>query len=113
MLIGNSEEKHVLGSLLSTNNNNHKGGLITKNTSLITNCFSTLSSGLDTCSFLGEPSLSTIIAIGGNYESAGAIAYNGSESCGSVAYSGSGEACGSIASSTSTSSCGSSCSFSC
>ena len=64
MLIGNSEEKHVLGSLLSTNNNNHKGGLITNNTSLLTNCFSTLSSGLDTCSFLGEPSLSTIIAIG-------------------------------------------------
>lgn len=105
LTLSGSEEKNSGYSFISMNSTSNNGGLICSTTSLITNNTSLIISvadgGLDTCSFVSEPSESTIFAFGESYESSGAIAYSGSESCGSIAASSSSESCGSVASSVS------------
>ena len=88
--------------------------LISNNVSLLSSSFSS-EGGNDTCSFYSGPSDTTIVAFGESCESAGSIAYLGSESCGSIAYTGGGESCGSVASASvsTSSSVGGGCSYSC
>lgn len=116
---GKNEESSNCFYLLGTVTPQHKGGLITSDTSLITTSTSLISSvlangGLDVCSFYSGPSDSTIIAFG---ESCGSIAFaDCGENSGSIAFAGGGESCGSIASAGSFScggSVGGGCSYSC
>ena len=97
--------------LLGTATMTHHCGLISDNTSLISNI--NCDGGLDTCTFYSDPTDEMIMAFGENF---GDTVYVGSgESSGSIAFSG-GESCGSIASAggmSSSASSGCGCCYSC
>ena len=117
LTLNSSEENHnTCFKFIGADSTPKTTHLISNNTSLIAQ--SVDGDGLDSCSFYSGPSDSTIAAFGESFETSGAIAYSGAESCGSIAYSGGSESCGSIAStSVSVSSgggfSGGSCSYSC
>ena len=104
---GSEDRQSSAFKFIGADSKTQSTGLISDNTSLISNCVSILSTSssddcMDTCSFYSGPSDATIMAFG---ETCGSIAYSDAgETCGAIAYSSSGETCGSIASSTSTSS---------
>lgn len=110
--VKSNEESSNCAKLLGTVTPKKEGGLISHNTSLISASYDDC--GMDTCSFLSDPSDAAIMAFCESGESCGSIAFFGDgESCGSIAFSGGGESCGSIASSGGGSFSGGGCSYSC
>ena len=115
-----SDENNTCFKFIGCNTNVNNGGLISDNTSLISNCVSLITGNsdncLDTCSFYSGPSDSAIMAFGESLETTGSLAFAGSETTGTIGYSGGVESCGSVASSSVSSGAsfsGGGCSYSC